>query len=297
MLDNSEQELVAVHRHTAPTRRTIAFSDTVSVEHRGAVAIVRFDRGSALNALRQEDIGALTEAARSFHDDLETRVVVLAGSGRAFSAGADLKDPTHWDNAEKSLLERRHLVYRGGRMTSAWESIPQFTVSAIEGLAIGGGIALALATDLRVIGRSAYLYVPEARVGMNLGWSTVPRLVSLVGPARAKRAILLCEKLPADQAQAWGLVDELVDDGAAESRALEIADQVADLPPHVVRATKEAVNLAAAPLLRAASFMDGDQAALFAADISARGARAAFATRVADKPASGGGGKRERGRP
>lgn len=261
----------------------VAFSEAVSVERRGPLAIVRFDRKAALNALRQEDILALTEAARSFHDDLETRAVVLAGSQTAFSAGADLKDPAHWQNADKALVEQRHLIYRGSRMTAAWESIPQFVVSAIEGVAVGGGIALALATDLRVIGRSAYLYVPEAIVGMNLGWGTVPRLVSLIGPARAKRAILLCEKLPAEKALEWGVVDELVDDGATEARALAIAGYVAGLPAHVVRATKEAVNQAATPLLRAASFMDGDQAALFASDLAARGARERFAKQVASK--------------
>lgn len=270
----------AARRTTGTAAGTSAISDSVRIERRGSVAIVRFDRGGARNALRQQDLLALTEAARSFHDDLETRVVVLAGATNAFSAGADLKDAAHWNNAGKPLIEQRHVVYRGGRMTAAWEAIPQLTISAIEGFATGGGIALAIATDLRVIGRSAYVYVPEALVGMNLGWSSVPRLVSLVGPARAKRAILLCEKLSAQQALDWGLVDELADDGAAEARALEIAAIVAELPPHVVRATKEAVNQAATPLARAASFMDGDQAILFAADEAARAARAAFAART-----------------
>jgi enoyl-CoA hydratase len=264
----------------------------VVVERNGPIAIVRFDRKASLNALRQQDLLDLTAAARSFHDDLETRVVVLTGAPTAFSAGIDLKDPGLWDVSDRPLAEQRHIMYRGARLTEAWENIPQFTITAIEGLAVGGAIALALATDFRVIGRGAYLYVPEAKIGINLGWGTVPRLVSLIGPARAKRVILLCEKLEARDALDWGLVDELADDGAAERRALEIAAIVAELPPHVVRATKQAVTLTSSALHRVSSFMDADQASLFAADVAARDARKAFAASGRKAPKSSGARRR-----
>jgi enoyl-CoA hydratase/carnithine racemase len=82
-------------------------------------------------------------------------------------------------------------------------------VAAIEGYAIGGGMALALAADWRVIGRSAYLCVPEVRLGMPLSWGTIPRIASLVGPARAKRVVTLCERFVGQQALDIGLADRV----------------------------------------------------------------------------------------
>ena len=89
--------------------------------------------------------------------------------------------------------------------------MPQITIAAIEGLAVGAGVALAIACDWRVIARDAYLYVPEVRIGLNLQWGALPRLVSLVGPARAKRITILCERMGADQAASWGLVEEVAE--------------------------------------------------------------------------------------
>ena len=91
--------------------------------------------------------------------------------------------------------------------------MPQITIAAMEKLAVGAGVAIALACDWRVLGRSAYLYVPEVKIGLNLQWGALPRLITLVGPARAKRITIMCEKMPASQALEWGLVDELAEDG------------------------------------------------------------------------------------
>src|SRR3546814_1727011 len=95
-------------------------------------------------------------------------------------------------------------------MCRAWEDMPQLTIAATEGLNVGGGIALTLACDWRVMAESAYLYVPEVQIGIPLGWQTIPRLVNLVGPARAKQIVLLGEKMSAAKAQEWGIVDFVV---------------------------------------------------------------------------------------
>jgi enoyl-CoA hydratase len=233
----------------------------VTVEKRGDVALVRFDRHGNLNAFDQDTILALTDVARAFHEDTETRAVVLTGTANAFSAGIDLKDPKTWAEPENDV-ELRQRSYRGVRLCQAWEDIPQVTVAAIEGLAVGAGVAIALACDWRVLASDAYLYVPEVKIGLNLQWGALPRLISLVGPARAKRIVLLCEKMGAQQAAAWGLVDEVAERGHAVERALELAGRVAEMPAATTAMVKEAINATANALHRASAFADADQSSL-----------------------------------
>jgi len=248
----------------------------VSIEKQAPIAVVRFDRKENLNAFNQQLVRELTEAARSFHDDLEIHYVVLAGAPEAFSAGADLKDAASWQLAEKTDLERRRRFYAGVRLCKAWEEMPQITIAAMERMVVGAGCAIALACDWRVLGRSAYLYVPEVKIGLNLQWGALPRLVTLVGPARAKRITLMCEKLDAVTALAWGLVDELADDGRTVDVALTMARRTAEMPPVTVRLMKEAINATAGALHRATSFADADQSQLTAGFEAARTARQRF---------------------
>jgi enoyl-CoA hydratase/carnithine racemase len=250
----------------------------VAVERDGTVAVVRFDRGESLNAFNQRLIRELTAVARDFHDDLETRAVVLTGSRRAFSAGIDLRDPETWTRPESDVAAREQF-YRGVRLCRAWEEMPQITVAAIEGLAVGAGVAMAIACDWRVIARDAYLYVPEVQIGLNLQWGALPRLISLVGPARAKRITILCERMAAEQAAQWGLVEEIAEPGRAVEVARDLARRAAEMPPGAMRIVKEAVNATAGALHRATSFADADQSAVTATHRAAQEARAAFASR------------------
>ena len=120
------------------------------------------------------------------------------------------------------------------------------------------------------------LYVPEVKIGLNLQWGALPRLISLVGPARAKRITIMCEKMHADQAFSWGLVDELADSGQAVEKALEMAEVVLSMPQPTVRIITEAVNATANALHGASAFADADQSQLTASSKSARGARENF---------------------
>jgi enoyl-CoA hydratase len=228
-----------------------------------------------LNAFNEKLVVELTHAAHSFFDDLETHVVVLAGVPNAFSAGFDLKAADSWPS-ETDDLKRRYRAYGGVRLCKAWESMPQITIAAIEKLAVGAGVAIALACDWRVLARDAYLYVPEVKIGLNLQWGALPRLISLVGPARAKRITIMCEKMRADLALGWGLVDEVADTGQAVEKALEMAKVVLSMPQPIVRMVKEAVNATANALHGASAFADADQSQLTASSKSARGARESF---------------------
>jgi enoyl-CoA hydratase/carnithine racemase len=118
--------------------------------------------------------------------------------------------------------------------------------------------------------------------GTDLQWGALPRLITLVGPARAKRIVLLCEKMGAAQALDWGLVDELADAGGSVEKALELAGIVATMPAATTRMVKQAVNATACALHKASAYADADQSALTRTYQAAVSARAAFAGKSAD---------------
>ena len=235
----------------------------------GRIAVVTFDRGDGINALSPDALRQLTDAARSFEDDAETSVVVLRGNAKAFSAGFDLKDPEGRARTSMDLGALRRHLKLGPRLTKAWQEMEQVTIGAIEGFCIGGGVALAVALDFRVIAENAHLRVPEIALGMNMSWQSVPRMLHLMGPARTKQAVILADdRISAAEAYEWRLVEQVAPAAGAFDAAMALAAKVAAQPPMSVAMTKQTVNRLAYALDDLASHMDGDQFALagFSAD-------------------------------
>ena len=229
----------------------------------GRIAVVRFDRGDGVNALSPEALRQLTAAARGFEDDAATSVVVLTGGAKAFSAGFDLKDPEGRARGTMDIGALRRHLKLGPRLCHAWQEMEQITIGAIEGFCIGGGVALAVALDFRVMARDAHLRVPEIGLGMNMSWQSLPRMLHLMGPARTKQAVILADqRIPAGEAHQWGLVEELADSGQAFAAAMALAGKIARQPPIPVAMTKLTVNRLAYALDDLASHMDVDQFAL-----------------------------------
>jgi enoyl-CoA hydratase len=229
----------------------------------GRIALVRFDRGDGINALSPEALRQLTDAARSFEDDADTSVVVLTGGPKAFSAGFDLKDAEGRSRRTMDIGSLRRHLKLGPRLTRAWQEMEQITIGAIEGFCIGGGVALAVALDFRVMARDAHLRVPEVGLGMNMSWQSIPRMLHLIGPARTKQAVILADqRIGAEQAYEWGLVEEVADPGKALDAATALASKVAAQPPLSVAMTKLTVNRLAHALDDLASHMDVDQFAV-----------------------------------
>ncbi|MEQ9519235.1 MAG: enoyl-CoA hydratase/isomerase family protein [Parvibaculum sp.] len=251
------------------------FGAFTRIARRGRVALVEFDRGDGLNALSVAAMKELTEVANQFEDDLETSVIVLTGSDRAFSAGADLKDP-ELANRPTGLLHRRHALKVGPNMCDAWERLEQVTIAAVEGFCIGGGSALVAACDIRVAAESAVFRLPEIPLGMNMSWHSNPRLVNLMGPAKAKLFTILGEALPAPKALEWGLVEQVSPTGQALADALDMAERFGALPPVAVRMSKQSIDMAAKALNQATTYMDRDQFALAATSQDQREAITAF---------------------
>ena len=240
------------------------FSEFIVVERglgpEGRIAVVRFDRGDGLNALSPDAMRQLTAVARSFEDDGDTSVVVLTGSAKAFSAGFDLRDPEGRSRKDMDLGALRRHVRVGPRLTRAWQEMEQVTIGAIEGFAIGGGVALAVALDFRVMASNAHLRVPEIALGMSMSWQSIPRMLHLMGPARTKQAVIIAdERISASEAREWGLVEEVAEPGRAFETAMALAEKVARQPPMAVAMTKLTINRLAHALDDLTSHMDGDQ--------------------------------------
>src|SRR5215208_7770455 len=139
----------------------------------------------------------------------------------------------------------------------------QITIGAIEGFCVGGGGALAVALDFRVMASDAHMRVPEIGLGMNMSWQSIPRLLHLIGPARTKQAVILADqRIGAAEAYEWGLVEEVAAPGLAFEAAMALAAKVAAQPPLSVAMTKLTVNRLAHALDDLAGHMDVDQFAL-----------------------------------
>lgn len=236
--------------------------DLVRIETQGRIATVSFDTGAKANALSQKLMRELTTAARLFAGDPAISAVILTGRADNFTLGADLRDPEGADVRRLGLSERRIGLRTGPAMCEAWEQVDALTICAIEGWCVGGGAALAISCDLRVVSESSTLYVPEVERGMNMSWGSIPRFVALVGPARAKRIAGLCEKISARTALDWGLADHVVAPGSTLSKAREVAEAAARLPPTALKMVKQDVNVAALALAKATAHRDLEAFAL-----------------------------------
>ncbi len=256
---------------------------TVTITKTNRIAVVRFDRGEDPNPLSFKTLRELTEAARSFEDEREVSAVILTGRDNVFTAGIDLKDPETIRLMNAPIGAKRQAAGLGAKMCRAWEAVPQVTIAAIEGYCLGGGVSLAVSCDFRVLGRSTRLSVPELRLGMNMSWQTLPRLTNLVGPARAKRIVLLAEMISADTALNWGLADWVTEDGQALREALAIAEKIAAQPPLPIFMTKKSINVHATALNHLASYMDDDQFTLATLTSDHREGVAAFVGKRAPK--------------
>jgi len=232
--------------------------DFVTIEREGAVAQVTLDRGDPLNRLSLQTMRELKRAAERLREDADVSAIVLTGA-QAFCAGADLTDPEMAAREAMTEVEQRNALRLGPEMCEAWSKIEAITIAAIEGFCIGGGLALAASCDHRVAASDAHVRLPEVPLGMNMSWRSVPRLVALIGPARAKELIVLGRKVEAQEALNWGLIDRMTAPGDALSTAHNLAGDYAKLPPLAARMAKEAIEVSAHALAHATSHMDRDQ--------------------------------------
>jgi enoyl-CoA hydratase len=230
----------------------------LEVTRDGPIVTVTLNRPGARNALNTGLMQELTEIAQLMRLRPDILAIVLTGGTKGFSAGADLGGVKARGDAP-TLLEVREQIALGPDMCRAWEDIEAITIVAIEGYCIGGGCALAVACDFRIMGEGGYFRLPEVPLGINMSWRSVPRIASLAGPSRAKRLIIFGQAADAATCLDWGMADEVTAKGHALEVAMAWARNVAALPPLPVRMTKEAVNAAVNTHHHSTSVMDRDQ--------------------------------------
>ncbi len=211
-------------------------SELVSGERRGPAFVVRFTREQKLNAINGEmerQIYALL-ATRELRD---AACIVLTGSERVFSAGADVTEFSDQDPA--AIMS---YYQQTGDWVERVADLPQPTIAAISGYCLGAGFELALACDFRIADETAVFGLPEVALGILPSSGGTYRLVRLLGTARAKELILLRERIDAAEALRLGAVTEVVSPGSALDRALEHADRLAALPQLAARVAGRAVD-------------------------------------------------------
>jgi enoyl-CoA hydratase/carnithine racemase len=242
----------------------------IEVARDGEVAVIRLNRPAKLNAISTEVERALHKALVS-EDVRASGAVIVAGEGRAFSAGADISE--FEDRSPEDVLRYYHDT---GGVYEELAALPQPTIAAIHGYCLGGALELALALDFRIADESAVFGFPEVSLGILASSGGLHRVTRLLGPARAKELFLLSERFGADEARRAGVLTEVVEEGKALDRALEIAARLAALPRDAVAVTKQAIDAATASPREAALLIERLAYAALAQTQAAKDAAAGF---------------------
>lgn len=201
----------------------------IEVEQDGPIWVLTLSRPDKANALTQGMLSDLADAVERATSDPATRAVILTGAGKVFSAGADL-DAARAGLATNPVWER---------LSGAIANAPCLTIAALNGTAAGGALGMVLAVDLRVAVPNAAFFYPVMKLGFLPQPSDPMRLAALVGPARAKLILMAGQKIRAEDARAFGLVDVLSDDPLATAKAL--AQDVCDANAEHMTAIKSLV--------------------------------------------------------
>jgi len=210
-------------------------SDLILEERRETgTVLLRLNRPDSRNALSTELRKALTDRFAALYDDPDARCVVVTGDERAFVAGADIKAMARMGTAEITRSNVRRM----------WQVIAQCPIpfiAAVRGVAFGGGCELAMHADIIIAGENAKFGQPEIKVGIMPGGGGTQRLPRAIGKFKAMKMMLTGDPISGREAFDMGLASECVPDADVLDRALEMADQIAAMPPLAVRRIKEVV--------------------------------------------------------
>jgi enoyl-CoA hydratase/carnithine racemase len=255
---------------------------TVHLQLDAGVATLTVDN-PPLNLLSMAVRQRLSELAGELGRNPDCRAVVITGAGeRAFSAGSDIREFPRDAAAGTERAELEHAWF------AAIENLPQPTIAALHGHVLGGGLELALACDMRIADSTAEFGLPEVGLGLLPSGGGTQRLPRLVGPARAKTLLLLGDRIGAEQAERYGLVERVVPPGQAVSAARQAAERVAAATPAAARAIKRAVDVGLAEGMAAGLALEEEFAGPLFASAEAQQAVQRFLARNRTKQNVGG---------
>ena len=247
--------------------------ETIEVERDGGVLRIWMNRPERRNPLGPDALEELRSTFESINRDFDVRCVVLAGRGPSFSGGADRKMPPASRTSEPTPRERRWVAQLGRRTARAIEDCEVPTIARLHGHVVGGAAVLALACDFRIAADDVSVWIPEVDLGIPLTWGAVPMLVRECGMARAREAIVLCDRIGAVDAERWGIVHRVVAATELDRTVDEWADRLAAKPAAAIAMSKSQLRAyGAAFRMGELGELDGDL--LLGASMSAEARRA-----------------------
>jgi enoyl-CoA hydratase/3-hydroxyacyl-CoA dehydrogenase len=248
---------------------------TVLLEKKGPIAYLILNRPEKLNAVSPEMLKELTGALGAAGGDPDIRVIVLKGEGRAFCVGFDLASFLE-DTSPQHVLG---LVRQFQELNFLIEGLPKPVIASIHGYALGGGLEIALACDLRFASASSKVGQTEINLGFIPGAGGTQRVTRLAGPGRAKRLIFSGETVAASQAAEMGLLDGVFEDSKLADEVEAFALSLAEKPPLALAAAKKAINAATHPIGPGSEIEATSFAALFGSEDVREGLGAFFEKR------------------
>ena len=208
------------------------------------VATITLNRPDALNAVTREMLKGLYEKVERFAEDPDVGAIVLAGAGRAFCSGGDVKSMASGKNEEEPLDVRAKTLRARMEVSRLIHEIPKPPIAMVRGAAAGAGMSIALACDLRIASENARIITAFAKVGLSGDFGGSWFLTQLVGPAKARELYLLADAVEAEEALALGIVNRVVPDGKLEEETTAMAKRLAHGPSVTLGYMKKNLNAA-----------------------------------------------------
>lgn len=210
---------------------------SIIVTYDESVATLTFNRPALLNAMNGEMMDEIVDALKCILGDNSVRVAIISGTGRAFMAGADIKEyATYTENQFKSFQEK------GKQLYELIENAPIPFIAAVNGIALGGGFEIALACDLIIAAKSSVLGLPEVHLGLIPGGGGTQRLLQKVGMNRLREILLLGQSYDAMRMYEWGVVNTIVDDEDFSTAVSKTAEKLKRRPWQSLAAIKRLLN-------------------------------------------------------
>lgn len=205
----------------------------VNVDREKKIGFITLSRPQRANALNPTFLNEIYDALEMMEENEDVRCVVITGEGRNFCGGADMA--VFAQGTADAMLEFSEM---GHKVFTKIETLSKPVIAAINGPALGGGFELALACDLRIMSKKAFLALPELNLGLFPGWGGTQRLVFLIGMSRAKQVIMMKENIDAETAHSWGIANYVVEPEKFNEFVVEIASKLAEGPPLAYKLVK-----------------------------------------------------------
>jgi len=210
----------------------------VLTEKKGRIGILTVNRPEKLNALNAQVNKEIASAFKELEGDPEIRIIVITGAGeKAFIAGADIAEMK-----EMTPLEALEFSLNGQKTLEAFENSDKIVIAAINGYALGGGLELSMACDMRIASETARVGQPEIKIGVMPGWAGTQRLTRLVGKTKAKELVLTGDMITAEEAEKIGLITKVVPPEKLMEEVAKVAEALSQLGSFSLSAAKHVID-------------------------------------------------------